>query len=148
MNKVVDWEKEYINKNTEIIKIYLSIEKKTQLKRIKNRVESPLVYWKISDNDFKMLEKWDVFTFYKDQMFSRTSHSDSPWIVINANNKRIAGLNALRYILNHFNYPNKNLPKPKEWSLGLNNYEVFINKVKFDKLSYEQYKTLMKLKGS
>ena len=39
-------------------------------------------------------------------------------------------------------YPDKNLPKPKIWSEGLNNYKVKINKVLFENLSYQQYKTL------
>ena len=36
----------------------------------------------------------------------------------------------------------KDLPKPKTWSEGLNNYKVKINKVLFENLSYQQYKTL------
>ena len=148
MQKVVGWEQKHIDNDVEILKFYLSIEKNTQAKRINDRASSPLVYWKISDNDFKMLDKWDIFTLYKEQMFKRTSHNTAPWVVINANNKRIAGLNALRYILNYFQYPNKNLPKPKDWSVAMNNYEIFINNTKFDKLTYEQYKVLLKLKGN
>ena len=148
MQKVVGWEQKYIDDGVEILKFYLSIEKDTQAKRIHDRANSPLVYWKISKNDFKMLDKWDVFTLYKEQMFNRTSTKSAPWIVINANNKRIAGLNALRYILNYFQYPNKNLPKPKDWSVAMNNYEIFIKNTKFDRLSYEQYKVLLKLKGN
>ena len=75
-------------------------------------------------------------------MFKRTSYEEAPWIVLNANNKKVAILSALRFILNSFDYPDKNLPKPKIWSEGLNNYKVKINKVLFENLSYQQYKTL------
>ena len=68
------------------------------------------------------------------------------WII--AENKKIAGLNALSYILNYFQYPNKNLPKPQDWSVAMNNYEIFINNTKFDKLIYEQFNVLLKLKGA
>jgi hypothetical protein len=111
-------------------------------KRIDKRATSPLVYWKISENDLKMLDKWDAFTLYKEQMFKRTSYDEAPWIVLNANNKKVAILSALRFILNAFDYPDKDLPKPKIWSEGLNNYKVEINKVLFENLSYKQYKTL------
>ena len=142
MKNVIPWEKKQIEDGVEFFKFYLSIEKNTQQKRIDKRATSPLVYWKISENDLKMLDKWDAFTLYKEQMFKRTSYDEAPWIVLNANNKKVAILSALRFILNAFDYPDKDLPKPKTWSEGLNNYKVEINKVLFENLSYQQYKTL------
>ena len=142
MKNVIPWEKKQIEEGVEFFKFYLSIEKNTQKKRIDKRVTSPLVYWKISENDFKMLDKWDAFTLYKEQMFKRTSYDEAPWVVLNANNKKVAILSALRFILNSFDYPDTDLPKPKTWSEGLNNYKVEINKVLFENLSYQQYKTL------
>ena len=142
MKNVVPWEQKQIADGVEFFKFYLSIEKNTQQRRIDKRATSPLVYWKISENDFKMLDKWDAFTLYKEQMFKRTSYREAPWVVLNANNKKIAILSALRFILNAFDYPDKDLPKPKKWSEGLNNYKVKINKVPFENLSYQQYKTL------
>ena len=142
MKNVIPWEKKQIEEGVEFFKFYLSIEKNTQQKRIDKRATSPLVYWKISENDLKMLDKWDAFTLYKEQMFKRTSYDEAPWIVLNANNKKVAILSALRFILNAFDYPDKDLPKPKTWSEGLNNYKVEINKVLFENLSYQQYKTL------
>ena len=142
MKNVIPWEKKQIEEGVEFFKFYLSIKKNTQQKRIDKRATSPLVYWKISENDLKMLDKWDAFTLYKEQMFKRTSYDEAPWIVLNANNKKVAILSALRFILNAFDYPDKDLPKPKIWSEGLNNYRVEINKVLFENLSYQQYKTL------
>ena len=40
-------------------------------------------------------------------MFDVTARVNSPWVVINANNKMIARLSALRYILNALDYENK-----------------------------------------
>ena len=147
MNKVVGWEEKLIQTGTEIVKFYLSIDKKTQARRTQERANSPLVYWKISDNDFKMLESWDVFTFYKQQMFDKTSHGLSPWVVINANNKRVASLNALRYLLMQIPYDGKNLPKPKKWSKSMNNYEITLKGQHFSGLTFEQYKVLNDLKN-
>ena len=45
-----------------------------------------------------MVGKWMSF-LYKGQMFSVTSTQLAPWVVINANNKMIARLSALRYLL-------------------------------------------------
>ena len=40
-------------------------------------------------------------------MFKRTSYDEAPWVVLNANNKKVAILSALRFILNSFDYPDK-----------------------------------------
>ncbi len=142
MKKVIPWEERFIENDTKILKFYLSIEKGTQKMRIEKRKNSPLVYWKISENDLKGLDRWDIFTLYKEQMFKKTSHPEAPWIVLNANDKKIAVLHALRYILGTFDYPNKDLPKPKIWTENINDYSLTINKVPFNNLSYQQYKVL------
>ena len=142
MKKVVPWEERFIENDTKILKFYLSIEKGTQKMRIEKRKNSPLVYWKISENDLKGLDKWDIFTLYKEQMFKKTSYSEAPWIVLNANDKKIAVLHALRYILGNFDYPGKKLPKPKVWTENINDYSLTINRVPFNNLSYQQYKVL------
>ena len=142
MKKVIPWEERFMENDTKILKFYLSIEKGTQKMRIEKRKNSPLVYWKISENDLKGLDKWDIFTLYKEQMFKKTSYSEAPWIVLNANDKKIAVLHALRYILGNFDYPGKKLPKPKVWTENINDYSLTINRVPFNNLSYQQYKVL------
>jgi len=142
MKKVIPWEKGLLDKGTEIVKIYLSVEKNIQKKRFEKRRNSPLIFWKFSENDLKVADRWDAFTFYKDQMFSSTSHEESPWVIINANTKMVAALNSLRYILEKFDYPEKNIPKPKVWSEGMNIYNLKINGVLFENLTYDQFKVL------
>lgn len=142
MKNVLSWEKGFSSENIEIVKIYLSVKKDIQKKRFEKRKNSPLIFWKFSENDLKIADRWDAFTFYKNQMFATTSSEKSPWVVINANTKRVASLNSLRYILEKFEYPEKNIPKPKKWSKGMNIYNLKINGVKFENLSYDQFKVL------
>ena len=142
MKNVLSWENEFSKENIEIVKIYLSVKKDIQKKRFEKRKNSPLIFWKFSENDLKVEDRWDAFTFYKNQMFATTSSEKSPWVVINANTKMVASLNSLRYILEKFEYPEKNIPKPKKWSKGMNIYNLKINGVKFENLSYDQFKVL------
>ncbi len=142
MKNVLSWENEFSKENIEIVKIYLSVKKDIQKKRFEKRKNSPLIFWKFSENDLKVADRWDAFTFYKNQMFATTSSEKSPWVVINANTKMVASLNSLRYILEKFDYPEKNIPKPKKWSKGMNIYNLKINGVKFENLSYDQFKVL------
>ena len=89
-----------------------------------------------------MVNKWDVFTLYKNQMFDLTSTDYAPWVVINANNKMIARLSALRYILNNLTYDEKLSLKPPKWGEDLGNYSLHIEGVLFENLTYEQFKIL------
>ena len=77
-------------------------------------------------------------------MFDKTAVNFSPWVVINANNKMIARLSALRFLLNQANYENKKLLKPLAWSKNINNYKVSLEGVEFDNLNYDQYMILTK----
>ena len=144
MSKVNSWEDKIIDDGTEIIKFYFSLSKDQQERRIHARELSELKYWKLSENDKKIINKWDVFTLYKDRMFKKTGRENSPWVIINSNNKMIARLTALRYFLNETDYENKKLLKPLKWSENIANYSAKIEGVKFENLNYDQYMILTK----
>ena len=144
MSKVNKWEDNLIKNGTEIIKFYFSLSKDQQERRINARELSQLKYWKLSENDKKIMDKWDVFTLYKDRMFKKTGRDNSPWVIINSNNKMIARLTALRYFLNKTDYENKKLLKPLKWSENIANYTAKIEGVRFENLNYDQYTILTK----
>jgi polyphosphate kinase 2 len=104
---VLPWEESLIDGGLILIKLWFSITKEKQLLRFEMRKKSPLKYWKFSPNDAKVVDKWDIITKYKNQMFNNTSSSKSPWVVINSNDKRIGMLNAMRYVLWEIDYDNK-----------------------------------------
>jgi polyphosphate kinase len=107
MSNVNDWEKNLVDSGVILIKFWFSITKEKQLQRFDLRKKSPLKYWKFSPNDEKVVNKWDVITFYKNQMFSSTSTSSAPWVIINSNDKKVGRLNAMRYVLDQIDYDNK-----------------------------------------
>ena len=144
MSKVNSWEDKIIDDGTEIIKFYFSLSKDQQERRIHARELSELKYWKLSENDKKIMNKWDIFTLYKDRMFKKTGRDNSPWVIINSNNKMIARLTALRYFLNKTDYENKKLLKPLKWSENIANYSAKIEGVRFENLNYDQYMILTK----
>ena len=108
MKDVIPFEKKIIDDGTIYIKMWFSIDKEVQEFRFNLRKAHPIKYWKFSPNDAKAVEKYDTFTFYKEQMFVKTSTKKSPWIVVDMNDKKLGQLNALRYILNKVPYPDKN----------------------------------------
>jgi hypothetical protein len=56
-------------------------------------------------------ELWDTYTKFKEQMFSRTHTSFSPWIIVKTNNKKVARRETMRHVLSQFDYPEKNKAK-------------------------------------
>ena len=90
-----------------LIKFWFSISKEEQLSRFNARIATPLKRWKYSPVDRKGQELWDEYTLYKEQMYSRTHTSYSPWITVKANDKKLARLESIRYVLSQFNYEGK-----------------------------------------
>jgi polyphosphate kinase 2 len=90
-----------------IVKFWLSITKEEQLKRFDSREDDALKRWKFSPVDRKGQEYWDDYTKYKEQMFSKTHTSFSPWIIVKTNDKRKARLECMRYVLSQFDYDGK-----------------------------------------
>ena len=107
MVQVPEFEHMLYEAGTIIIKFWFSVNKDEQLARFKGRLKNPLKKWKYSPVDEKGQELWDKFTYYKDQMFSRTHNAFSPWIIVKSDNKLNARLEAIRYVLSLFEYEGK-----------------------------------------
>ena len=90
-----------------IIKFWLSISKDEQLKRFDSRQQTPLKRWKFSPVDQKGQQLWDSYTHYKEEMFSKTHTTYSPWMIVKTNNKKTARLECIRHVLSQFDYSDK-----------------------------------------
>ncbi len=108
MENVSDFEQDLVKEGDYLFKLWFSIEKETQKRRFDIRQQSPLKYWKYSPNDAQMQDLWDRFTEFKEKLFDKTSTLNNPWVIIDAEDKRISGLNAIRYVLQNIPYEGKN----------------------------------------
>ena len=88
-------------------KYYLSISKETQVKRFETRDTDPLKRWKFSPIDKEAQKYFDQYTKAKEEMFSRTHTPYTPWMIVDANDKKVARLNIIRDILLHIEYDGK-----------------------------------------
>lgn len=107
MQQVPEFEHMLYEDGVELIKFWFSISKKEQASRFKSRRVNPLKQWKISPVDEKAQERWDLYTKFKEEMFSRTHTTYSPWIIVKANNKKHARLESMRYVLSRLQYASK-----------------------------------------
>ncbi|CUV66360.1 Polyphosphate kinase 2 [Sulfurovum sp. enrichment culture clone C5] len=103
------FEVDLINHGFFFVKIYFSVTKDMQNFRFQERETNPLKQWKLSEIDLQMQERWDDFTLMKYEMLKRTHTRKTPWTVIRSDDKFKARLNAIKTILNHVPYEDKNM---------------------------------------
>lgn len=111
MNQVNEFESMLVDDGITLIKFYFSISKQEQFSRFEEIKNNPLKVWKMTPVDLKAQELWDDYTRYKDKMFEKTTTKKCPWVIIDANRKTNARLNAIRYVL-------KMLPDREEYEIG------------------------------
>ena len=109
MRQVPEFEHMLFEDGVTVIKFWFSISKEEQLRRFDSRGGNPLKQWKLSPVDRKGQELWDKYTYYKEQMFSRTHTAYCPWIIVKTNTKKMARLESIRYLLSQFEYEGKDL---------------------------------------
>jgi len=111
MMEVPEIEHALVDDGIVMIKFWFSISKETQQKRFKERMNNPLKHWKLSPVDMEAQTRWDDFTFYKEEMFSKSHTSYAPWIIVNSNDKKMARLESIRYFLSQLDYEEKEKSK-------------------------------------
>ena len=94
-----------------LIKYWFSVSDKEQEKRFQERINNPTKRWKISQMDLKAREKWVDYSRAKDDMFAATDVPESPWNVVEADDKRRARLNCINHLLKSIPY--EDLPPEK-----------------------------------
>jgi polyphosphate kinase 2 len=101
------FEEMLVDSGTVLIKFWFSVSKEEQAKRFKSRQTDPLKQWKLSPIDLEAQNRWEEYSQARDTMFAHTHTQKAPWVIIDSNDKRIARLNSMRYVLNFLDYTNK-----------------------------------------
>jgi polyphosphate kinase len=68
------------------------------------RIHDPLKQWKLSPMDLQSRVRWEDYTKAKEDMFARTNIPESPWFIIEANDKKRARLNCIDHLLHRVRY--------------------------------------------
>ncbi|GAA4269205.1 polyphosphate kinase 2 [Hyunsoonleella aestuarii] len=108
MSQVNQFERMISESGMRLVKFYFSISKDEQERRFEDIKTSPLKKWKYSPVDQKALELWDNYTYYKKKMFKVTNTKVAPWVIIKANKKTKARVEAIEHLLDIMPY------KPKD----------------------------------
>ncbi|UFH58585.1 polyphosphate kinase 2 [Sulfurovum mangrovi] len=107
--QVNEVEKMLVDDEVMVFKFYLNITKKTQARRIKQREKDPLKNWKLSELDYKSHNAYGTYVKYRDKMFDLSGTLVVPWIELQADDKKRARLNALRFLLSNIFYEKRDM---------------------------------------
>lgn len=90
-DEINGFERTLADEGTILIKFWLHISGKEQLKRFKDREKDPLKTWKLTDDDWRNREKRDEYKQAVEDMVARTSiEPHATWHLIPAESKRYA----------------------------------------------------------
>jgi len=90
-----------------LIKLYFSVSRKEQLRRVEARANDPLKQWKVSPVDRVSIDRWEEYTEAKEAMFLLTHTEAAPWTIIKSDDKKRARVNAMRHVLHVIDYAGK-----------------------------------------
>ena len=87
-----------------LIKYWFSVSDQEQERRFHIRLTDPLKQWKLSQIDLESRLRWVEYSRAKDIMFVHTDTPESPWYVVDADDKQRARLNCLAHLLSKVPY--------------------------------------------
>jgi len=82
-----------------IVKVWLHISDKEQLRRFKARERDPLKQWKLTDDDWRNRAKRPAYVEAIEAMLERTDHKHAHWHVIPAESKRYARVAVVELVI-------------------------------------------------
>jgi polyphosphate kinase 2 len=82
-----------------LVKYWLSVSDEEQERRFQKRLSDPRKRWKFSPTDLQARSRWVDYAEAKDRMFAHTDTAQSPWYVVEADDKRTARLNLISHLL-------------------------------------------------
>ncbi|MGV8848016.1 MAG: polyphosphate kinase 2 [Propionibacteriaceae bacterium] len=85
-------------------KYWFSVSDAEQETRFRSRLADPMRQWKLSPMDLDSISRWETYSRAKDEMLVHTDMSDSPWFVIEADDKRAARINMIHHLLSTVPY--------------------------------------------
>ena len=97
--EINEMEAHMANAGAIVLKFWMHIDKDEQERRFKERMENPAKQWKITDEDWRNREKWDLYEDSVNEMLLRTSTDYAPWVVVEGNDKYYARIKVLSTVV-------------------------------------------------
>ena len=80
-------------------KYWFSVSDAEQEHRFRSRLRDPMRQWKLSPMDLESITRWEDYSRAKDEMLVHTDIPESPWYIVEGDDKRRARLNMIHHLL-------------------------------------------------
>ena len=97
--EINEFERQLVDFGTILAKFWIHISKEEQLRRFEARKEIPYKAWKLTDEDWRNREKWDLYEQAVNDMLLKTSTLTAPWTIVEGDCKWYARVKALRTLV-------------------------------------------------
>ena len=97
--EINSFERQLRDFGTILAKFWIHISRGEQLRRFEERKAVGYKAWKLTDEDWRNREKWNLYDEAIDEMLARTSTTIAPWTVIESDNKWFARVKALETVI-------------------------------------------------
>jgi polyphosphate kinase 2 len=87
-----------------LVKYWFSVSDEEQEKRFLDRMENPIKRWKLSPMDVESRQRWVEYSRAKDTMLEHTDLKQTPWFIVDADDKKAARLNCIAHLLRQIPY--------------------------------------------
>jgi polyphosphate kinase 2 (PPK2 family) len=85
--EINDFERQLTNHDMMLAKLWFHISPEEQLRRFEARQQTPHKRWKLTEEDWRNREKWDLYEEAVEDMLQKTSTRTAPWTVVEGNDK-------------------------------------------------------------
>lgn len=99
--EINQFESQLIDSGVILFKFWMNITRDEQLRRFEDRANDKLRSWKLTDEDWRNREKWDVYEEAVNEMLRKTSTHTAPWTIVEGNDKRYARVKVLSTLVEH-----------------------------------------------
>ncbi|OVZ57650.1 polyphosphate:AMP phosphotransferase [Pigmentiphaga sp. NML080357] len=97
--EINDFEEQLRRSGAVVLKFWLSISRDEQLRRFRERRDSPFKSFKLTADDWRNRRKWDDYMLAAREMLARTDTAHAPWVVVATDDKRTARIKVLEHIV-------------------------------------------------
>jgi len=98
-SEINQFERQLTDFGAVIFKFWMHISKDEQLRRFRERKRTNYKSWKITEEDWRNRGKWEDYLVAAEEMLLKTSTPNSPWTLVEANDKYYSRIKVLRTVV-------------------------------------------------
>jgi polyphosphate:AMP phosphotransferase len=96
--EINDFEEQLVEHGAVLVKYWAHITREEQLRRFESRQRTPYKSYKLTPEDWRNRDKWDLYEQAVNDMVAYTSTNFAPWTLVEGNDKYFTRLKVLRVL--------------------------------------------------